>query len=426
MTVKISKDPSGLTIISEMLPHVEGLSIGVYIKSGSRDETQEEHGIAHFLEHMLFKGTSRRSAKKIGEEIESVGGYINAYTSKEVTAYTINILKDDISLAVDILGDMLSNSLLDPDHINHEKDVILEEIGETADDPWSVVYRKFSEVAWRNQVIGRSVLGTKESILSFTSDKIRAYMSRNYVADRIFIVAVGGVDHNFLVKKVEECFNIKSSSTIVRNLVPSYYVGGTEILSRDLSEVHVMIGFLGCAYQSSDFYSSLILDNILGGGGMSSRLYQEIRERRSLCYSILSTHEAFSDNGIFYVSAATKKENLSELMFSIFEELYRICQSVGEEEISRACAQIRARLIMGGENPSTRAEEIAEQIMFYGNLIQRQKIIEKLSCITCKDITDLASRFFWDKNPTISALGPIETLPLTDHLTKKISSSKTK
>ncbi len=417
MKVECTRLQSGLTVVTENMPHLESVALGVWIKSGSRDETTDEHGIAHLLEHMAFKGTARRTARDIAEQIENVGGEVNAATSTETTSYYARILQDDVPLAVDILADILTESSFDEDELQREKHVILQEIGAANDTPDDVVFDKFAETAFANQTVGRPILGTPDTVLSFTPEQIRAYLGRNYTTDRMFVVGAGAVDHDSFVRQVEDRFASLPQKPATAPLAdPARYTGGDVREDRDLMDAQVLLGFEGKAYHARDFYCSQILANILGGG-MSSRLFQEVREHRGLCYSVYAFHWGFSDTGIFGVHAATGGENLPELMPVIIDELRKSSMTIEQQEIDRARAQIRAQLLMGQESPAARAGQIARQMMLYGRPIPNEELMERLSGITIERLTDLAGRLFFDTTPTLSAIGPLEKLaPMNDIL----------
>ncbi|OJU03828.1 peptidase M16 [Metarhizobium album] len=415
MNVECTRLPSGLTVVTEKMPHLESAALGVWIKSGSRNETEAEHGIAHLLEHMAFKGTARRTARQIAEEIENVGGEVNAATSTETTSYYARVLKDDTALAVDILADILTESAFDEEELDREKNVILQEIGAADDTPDDVVFDKFSGMAYKDQTIGRPILGTPDTVMSFSPDDIRAYLGRNYTTDRMFVVAAGAVDHDTFVRQVEQRFSgLPTAPSAPPVFEPAIYTGGEVREGRDLMDAQVLLGFEGKAYHARDFYCSQILANILGGG-MSSRLFQEVRENRGLCYSVYAFHWGFSDTGIFGVHAATGGENLPELVPVIVDELRKSSERIDQQEIERARAQIRAQLLMGQESPAARAGQMARQMMLYGRLITNQELMERLAGITTERLTDLAGRLFFDKAPTLSAIGPLEQLaPMED------------
>ncbi len=424
MNVECTRLPSGLTVVTETMPHLESVALGTWIKSGARDETEGEHGIAHLLEHMAFKGTNRRSARQIAEEIENVGGELNAATSTETTSYYARVLKDDVPLAVDILADILTDSVFDEEELTREKHVILQEIGAANDTPDDVVFDRFSELAYAGQPLGRPILGTPETVQSFSSAEIRAYLDRNYTTDRMFVVAAGAVEHDAFVKHVEERFSaLRPQPEVSPVTQAARYTGGEAREERDLMDAQVLIGFEGRAYHARDFYASQILANILGGG-MSSRLFQEVREIRGLCYSIYAFHWGFSDSGIFGIHAATGGENLPELVPVIIDELRKASQSIEQQEIDRSRAQVRAQLLMGQESPAARAGQIARQMMLYGRPISNSEMMQRLAGITPQRLTDLAGRLFFETAPTLSAIGPLEHLAPMDEIAGALSASR--
>jgi predicted Zn-dependent peptidase len=408
MGVEVSRLSNGLTIATENLPSIESVALGVWVKSGSRNEREDEHGIAHLLEHMAFKGTERRNSWKIASEIENVGGEINAATSVETTSFYARVLSRDIPLAVDILSDILTESKFDPDELEREQHVILQEIGAAHDTPDDIIFDRFTETAFRHQPIGRSILGTPETVRSFDSGQLRAFMDRQYGADRMVVVAAGDVHHDAFVREVEKrlgAFRPKAESAL-----PNYasYVGGDYREARDLMDAQIVLGFEGRAYHVRDFYASQVLSMILGGG-MSSRLFQEIREKRGLCYSIYAFHWGFSDTGIFGVHAATGQSDLEELIPVIVSELQKTGEMILPEELDRARAQYHAGLIMSGESAASRASQIARQMLLFGRPIVKEELIERLSALTLDRLTDLSYRLFSAK-PTVAAIGPIGSL----------------
>ncbi|EKF19860.1 M16 family metallopeptidase [Nitratireductor pacificus] len=408
MGVEVSRLSNGLTVATETLPHLETVALGIWVKSGSRNEQDNEHGIAHLLEHMAFKGTGKRTARQIATDIEDVGGEINAATSVETTAFYARVLSADMPLAVDILADILTDSKFDPRELEREQHVILQEIGAAHDVPDDIVFDRFTETAFRHQALGRSVLGTPETVQSFTSDQLRGFLERQYSADRMVIVAAGGLKHDDFVREIESRlggFRAKADGAM-----PQYanYVGGDYREHRDLMDAQIMLGFEGRAYHMRDFYASQVLSSILGGG-MSSRLFQEVREKHGLCYSIYAFHWGFSDTGIFGVHAATGKEDIEALVPLILGELQKVGQEIGQDELDRARAQYRAGLMMARENPASRASQIARQLLLYGRPIDVDELMERLSNLTVDRLTDLSSRLFSSK-PTVTAIGPVGTL----------------
>ncbi|SMH41419.1 M16 family metallopeptidase [Mesorhizobium australicum] len=419
MGVEVSRLSNGLTVATENLPHIETVALGVWVKSGARDERPEEHGMAHLLEHMAFKGTSRRSAWRIASEIENVGGEINAATSVETTSFYARVLRDDVPLAIDILADILTDSSFDPDELEREQHVILQEIGAAHDTPDDIVFDRFTEVAFRNQTIGRSILGTPATVESFTSANIRDFLERQYAADRMVVVAAGAVDHDEFVKLVEKHLGGFRATCTSKPAAIASYTGGDFREVRDLQDAQIILGFEGRAYHVRDFYASQLLSMILGGG-MSSRLFQEVREKRGLCYSVYAFHWGFSDTGLFGVHAATGQADIAELVPVIMEELRKAGETISEEELNRARAQYRAGLLMSRESAASRASQIARQMMLYGQPIVMEELLDRLSKITTERLTDLSSRLF-SSPPTVAGIGPIGGLASYDAIRDTLS-----
>jgi len=408
MGVEVSRLSNGLTVATETLPHIESVALGIWVKSGARNEREDEHGIAHLLEHMAFKGTHRRTAWKIASEIENVGGEINAATSVETTSFYARVLADDVPLAIDILADILTDSKFDADELEREQHVILQEIGAAHDTPDDIVFDRFTETAFRHQTIGRSILGTPDTVRSFTSRQLHDYMERQYGAERMVVVAAGAVTHDAFVREVEK--RLGTFRPKAEGALPQYahYVGGDYREDRDLMDAQIVLGFEGRAYHVRDFYASQVLSMILGGG-MSSRLFQEVREKRGLCYSVYAFHWGFSDTGIFGIHAATGQSDIATLVPVIVGELQRAGESIGEEELNRARAQYRAGLVMSAESAASRASQIARQLLLFGRPIPKEELVERLSALTIERLTDLSSRLFSSK-PTVTAVGPVGTL----------------
>jgi predicted Zn-dependent peptidase len=414
MGVEVSRLSNGLTVATETLPSVESVALGVWVKSGARNERDNEHGIAHLLEHMAFKGTGSRSAFEIASEIENVGGEINAATSVETTSFFARVLSRDMPLAIDILADILTDSNFDPDELQREQHVILQEIGAAHDTPDDVVFDRFTETAFKNQQIGRSILGTPETVKSFTSKQLHGYLERQYGADRMVVVAAGDVDHDGFVREVEKRLGSFRPSSDNVAPEPATYIGGDFREERDLMDAQFVLGFEGRAYHVRDFYASQVLSMILGGG-MSSRLFQEVREKRGLCYSVYAFHWGFSDTGIFGVHAATGESDIGKLVPVIIEELRRAGEMILPEELDRARAQYHAGLVMSAESPASRASQIARQLLLFGRPIPRDELVDRLSKLTVERLTDLSSRLF-STTPTVAAIGPIGALSSYDRI----------
>ncbi|MBN9071469.1 MAG: insulinase family protein [Rhizobiales bacterium] len=408
MGVEVSRLSNGLTVATETLPGVESVALGVWVKSGARNERDDEHGIAHLLEHMAFKGTGSRSAFQIASDIENVGGEINAATSVETTSFFARVLGRDMPLAIDILADILTDSKFDPVELEREQHVILQEIGAAHDTPDDIVFDRFTEAAFRNQPIGRSILGTPETVKSFTSRQLHDFLERQYGADRMVVVAAGGVAHDTFVREVEKRLGAFRATSAYEEPLPANYFGGDFREVRDLMDAQVVLGFEGRAYHVRDFYASQVLSMILGGG-MSSRLFQEVREKRGLCYSVYAFHWGFSDTGLFGVHAATGETDIAKLLPVIVEELRRAGERILPEELNRARAQYHAGLVMSGESASSRASQIARQLLLFGRPIPKEELVDRLSKLTVERLTDLSGRLF-STTPTVAAIGPVSGL----------------
>ncbi|CAK01096.1 M16 family metallopeptidase [Bartonella tribocorum] len=420
MDVDVCRLSNGLTIATHTMQQIDSVALGIWVKVGSRNETFTQHGIAHLLEHMAFKGTENRTAFQIATDIEDVGGEINATTSIETTAYFARVLKSDIPLAIDILADILMHSKFDEDELEREKQVIFQEIGAAHDTPDDIVFDHFTETAFRHQSLGRSILGTAKTIRSFTSADLHDFINKQYSADRMIVVAAGAVKHESFLKEVENRLGTFRSYSTASPTNLANYVGGDFREYRDLMDTQIVLGFEGRAYHARDFYATQILSIILGGG-MSSRLFQEVREKRGLCYSIYAFHWGFSDTGLFGVHAATGQEGLKELLPVILDELSKTSKNIQANELQRAQTQYRANLIMSQENPSSQAHLIARQILLYGRPIPMSETIERLNLITPKRLTDLAHRLFTSSTPTLTAVGPVGPLMNFDDLTSTLS-----
>lgn len=408
MSIKVSELGNGLKVVTETMPHLESAAMGVWVKAGARNEKRSQHGISHLLEHMAFKGTRTRTARDIAEQVENVGGDLNAATSVETTAYYARVMGEDVPLATDILADILTSSTFEERELEREKHVILQEIGASLDSPEEAAMDAFQNTVFDGQPIGRPILGTPQSVNSFSSSEIQTYLDEHYHGPNMVLAAAGAVDHEALVRQAENKF-ASFRSELTYEAEPAIYVGGKNLIERDIMEVQLLLGFEGRAYHAKDFYASQLLGSILGGG-MSSRLFQEIREIRGLCYSVYAYHWGFSDTGIFGVHAATGPEDLAELLPAIVEQLRITADHIDQAELDRARAQIRAGLMMSMESPSARAGQIARQLLLFGRHIPNEELMDRLNALSVERIKDLAGRLFEDSVPTLTAVGPISGL----------------
>ncbi|MEO8758144.1 MAG: pitrilysin family protein [Devosia sp.] len=409
---------NGMTVITDDMPHLESASLGIWVKAGSRSETEAEHGISHVLEHMAFKGTKSRNALQIAEAIENVGGDLNAATSVEHTGYFARVLKDDVPLASDILADILQNSLFEQNELDREQQVIVQEIGAARDNPDDHVFDLFQQVAYPDQPIGRTILGTVESVKSFSPGTIRDYMERNYVGGQMVVCAAGNVDHEALVDISANRFHgLKRDGAPVPE--KAHYVGGEQRLMSDHEQAHIVLGFEGRAYNSDGFYAAQILASILGGG-MSSRLFQEVREKRGLCYSVYAFHWAFADSGIFGVAASTGENEVTDLIPVVIDELRRATETITDEEVVRVRNQIRAGLLMSLESPSSRAGQLARQQILWGRPIPLQETVDRINRITADRVKQIASQILDHSKVSVAGIGPVAKLPDYDAIIARL------
>ena len=418
MSVQLTRLASGVTVVSHQMNHLQSAALGIWVDSGSRSEAPEQHGIAHLLEHMAFKGTAERSALQIAEEIEAVGGELNASTSVEHTQYFARVLKDNVPLAMDILTDILRYSEFDPNELQREQHVIVQEIGAVLDTPEDLVFDYFSGAAFPNQAVGRPILGTPESVRAMTRQSLFDFLGVQYRGPALVVSAAGAVDHESLVQMAD---NVLGMVDPERGPAPELarYNGGEHREIRDLMEAQIVIGFGGRAITSPDYYTAQILAMALGGG-MSSRLFQEVREKRGLCYSIYAFHWAFADGGVFGVHAAAGADDIAELTPVILGEFERAAQDLTQDEIDRAKAQARAGLLMALESPIARSGQLARQIMVFGRLVPIDELVEKIDAVIVDDAKSLAGSIFTETAPTVAAVGPVSTLIDYDRIVTRL------
>lgn len=417
MSVRVTTLPFGPIVVTHRMDHLESAALGIWVNAGSRGEHGDEHGIAHLLEHMAFKGTPRRNALVIAEEIETVGGELNASTSVETTTYHARVLKEDVTLGMDILTDILRNSLFDPEELRREQNVIVQEIGAALDTPEDLVYDYFTEIAFPGQAIGRPILGTADSVRSFTRQSIIGYLERNYHGPSLVVSAAGAVDHDQLVAMATDGLAGIAADPPPKP-EPARYTGGDRREQRDLMEAQIVLGFEGHGITSPDYFATQILATAIGGG-MSSRLFQEVRERRGLCYSIYAFHWAFADGGLFGVHAATGESSVAELMPVILGEIERAAHDLSEAEVARARAQVRASLVMTLESPAARAGQMARHMQLFGRVIPTAELVEKVDAVTVETARRIAGQIFTGTTPTLASIGPIgELLPADDVATR--------
>ena len=404
MSVQVTRLPSGLSVVTDQMPHLKTASLGVWVGSGSRDEQLEEHGISHLLEHMAFKGTRRRSARQIAEEIEAVGGDLNAATSVETTAYYARVLEEDVPLALDVLSDILSEPSFDPAELKREQNVIVQEIGATEDTPDDLVFDRLQETAFPKQAVGRSILGTPDTVRSFTAAGLRAYLARNYRGPDMLVAAAGAVEHEKIVADVEKRFAafVGPAGPAPE---PARFQGGTRVEPRDLEQVHIALALEGLPVRDEHLYSLQVFTSVLGGG-MSSRLFQEVREARGLCYAIHAFHMPYSDTGIFGLYAGTDQADAPELMRVVIDEVGGATHTITDTEVARANAQMKAGLLKALESSEARIGQLARQMLAYGRPIPLDEIVAKIDAVTVESARAAGHALVTRSRPAIAALGP--------------------
>lgn len=418
MSIRETQLENGIRVLSETRSHVETTALGVWVGAGARNERASEHGISHLLEHMAFKGTGRRSAREIAEAIENVGGDLNAATSYEATAYYARVLGKDVPLAIDLLSDILTGSAFDPHELASEQHVILQEIGAVHDTPEDLVHDLLQEASYPDQPIGRSILGTPESVAGFVRDDLTAYLDRHYRGPSTVIVAVGAVDHDSLVAQVAERFG-RLSGESGPGIDSARFVGGERRIDRDLEQVQIGFAMEAPALADPRFYAARLAAAVLGGG-MSSRLFQEVRERRGLCYSIYAYSSAFRDTGVFGVSAATAPGDVPELVESMFGQMRDVAKSVTDEELDRAKAQLKVGILMGLESSAARAEQIARQTLLLDRIVEADEIVTRIDAVTRADVMDVLAAAYAGPGCALSAIGPIDGLESVTTLKERL------
>ncbi|MDA1132437.1 MAG: pitrilysin family protein [Proteobacteria bacterium] len=403
MNVQVTRLPGGLTVATDPMPGFETASVGVWVAAGARNESLDLNGVSHLLEHMAFKGTKRRTAQAIAEEIEAVGGHLNAYTSRELTAYYARVLKDDVPLAIDLLADILQHSSFDESELARERDVVVQEIGEAHDTPDDVVFDLLQEVAFPDQPLGRTVLGTPERVSGFRREQLSGYLADHYAASRMVIAAAGAVDHDALCELAAAAFADLAPDS-VHDRVPARYRGGEVREERDLEQVHLTVGFPSLAYDDPDYTAAQVFSTVLGGG-MSSRLFQEVREKRGLAYSIFAFSQSYQDVGLFGIYAGTSPQQVDELLDVAGDQLAAVCEGIDDIEAARARAQHKAAILMSLESSSARAEQLARQLLIYGRPIPPSELAARIDAVDTTALSRVARRIT-AATPSFALVGP--------------------
>jgi predicted Zn-dependent peptidase len=404
MSVEVTKLPSGLTVITDTMPHLETAALGVWTGVGGRDEKSDEHGISHLLEHMAFKGTEKRSSREIVEEIEAVGGDLNAATSTETTAYYARVMKADVPLALDVLSDILANPTFVPDELEREKSVIVQEIGAAADTPDDVVFEHLNELCYPDQPMGRSLLGTAKTLKGFDRDMLQNYLTTHYRGPNMVVAAAGAVSHRQVVHEAADRFASFAGTAPPKPQPASFGRGGSKVVHRDLEQAHLTLALEGLPQSDPSLFSLQVFTNILGGG-MSSRLFQEVREKRGLCYSIYTFHAPYADTGFFGLYTGTDPGDSPEMMEVIVDVINDAVETLTEAEVARAKAQMKAGLLMALESCSSRAEQLARHVLAYGRPLPVDELVARIDAVSVESTRNAARALLSRSRPAVVALG---------------------
>lgn len=416
--IRISTLANGLTVATESLPDVRTASVGIWVAAGSRHEHEDEHGLSHLLEHMAFKGTTRRDARRIAEDIENVGGEINAATSTEFTNYSARVLGEDVGLAIDVLGDILANSVFDKTELRREINVILQEYASIEDSPDDVVNDAFMARAFSDQAIGRPIIGTPQTIRRFDADRIRAFIAREYTPGRMVLAAAGAVEHERIVEAANDALGGLPAREAPEFQAASY-TGGEERLKRSLEQANVIIGLPGVSFRDADYFPVHMFSHALGGG-LTSRLWHEVRETRGLAYAIDAFHWPFGDCGLFGIGAGTGARDLAEVVDVATATARATAETLAKDELARAKAALKVSLLAALESPGGRIERAARQLLAWNRIIPAQETIAQVDAVTVEEVRAAGRRTL--AGPiTLAAIGPIRALPPADRIAAAFS-----
>ncbi len=417
-SVRTTTLDSGLRVVTEFMPQVESVSCGIWIGAGARHEPADMNGVSHLLEHMIFKGTDRRSAQDIADAIEAVGGHINAWTSREATAFFCKVLKGDMPLAVDILADIVQHSRFDDAELARERDVILQEIGQMLDTPDDVIFDHFQSTAYPDQAIGRPVLGSPDIVAKFPRDRLDGYHKATYSTRRAVVAAAGNMDHDILVALVADQFSSLADAAMAEPEV-ALYRGGDYREERELEQLHLLLGFRSASQRDEDYFAATLHSTILGGG-MSSRLFQEVREKRGLVYSISSHNTAYADTGLYGIYAGTGAQQAADLVPIVLDQLTELSSGPSTAELDRAKAQLRAGMLMSRESTGARCDQLAHQMLVYDRPLTQREILQKIDAVDAAAIARFGENLL-DSPITSAALGPTANLEPYDVMSARLS-----
>ena len=407
LNYEITTLENGIRVITETVNHVQFMSMGFWVGVGSRYESEKQWGITHFIEHMLFKGTEKRTADQISGAVDAVGGQLNAFTSKENTCYYIKTLTEDFPLAVDVLSDMFLNSRFDNEEIAKEREVIIEEIKMYEDTPDDQVHDLMSANLWPDHPLGRAILGTEESIAVFDHDMLKDYMKQYYTGSNIVVSVVGNISHNQVVEAIREVLGGIPKGEVNQYRIADRAKPGVNCYYKEIAQSQICVAMPGVAKEDDRLFPLSILNTYLGGG-MSSRLVKKIREEEGLAYSVYSYNGSYTDTGAFVISVGTRPENCQRVIDIILEELDDVRQNgITQDELDKSFSQLKGSLYMGLETVNSRMNKLGRSMLIYDRVITPEENVDELSKVTLEDVKSLAGDMFRKENLQITVLGPV-------------------
>ncbi len=418
MSVNLHRMKNGLRIVTENMPGLKSASIGIWVNVGGRHERLEQNGVAHFLEHMAFKGTRTRTALEIAETIEDVGGFINAYTSREMTAYYARVLEDHVDLALELIADILLNSTFDANEMEIERGVILQEIGQANDTPDDIIFDWLQEASFPGQPLGRPILGPSERVRAFQREDLAGFVEEFYGPEQMILSAAGAVDHDAIVVAAERLFGDLPSRP-PRKAQPGEFKGSERRVEKDLEQAHFALALEAPGYRDDRIYTAQIYSMALGGG-MSSRLFQEAREKRGLCYTIFAQAGAFSDTGLLTIYSGTSGDDIPALADLCIDELRRSAGDMTETEVARARAQLKAGLLMGLESPSSRCERLARMVGIWDRVPPLEETVAKIDAVTPEGVARHARELCESGRMSLALYGPVAKAPTREALVARL------
>jgi predicted Zn-dependent peptidase len=408
--------PNGIRVITERMPHVRSVAVGVWVETGSRHEIVGRAGVSHLIEHLVFKGTANRTAEEIARTMDSVGGQMDAFTTKEHTCFYVQVLDEHLPLAVDLLTDILLHPLFNADELEREKSVVLQEIKMVEDTPDDVIHDIFAAQIWHDHPLGRPILGTRESVEGFDRDTVSHHFEEEYTPPRIIIAVAGNVTHDRVVDLFGAGFNGFARPATGRHNEPPNLAPSVNIVHKSLEQVHLVIGFPGLHQAAPERYALFLLNDIVGGS-MSSRLFQEVRERQGLVYSIHTGVQAFVDAGTLYVYAATDSQNFSKVLKSTLKELRDLKKNgVTAEELKRSKDHLKGSLMLSLESTSSRMNRLAKHELHLGSFLTLDQMIASIEAVRLEDVEALIGLLVDEERLALTTLGPLDRRNLPKEL----------